>query len=58
MNVELLAKEIKESEVWENSLCEKLCYEAGMEEEYKEADGESFEKVVMKGAEKLGVDIL
>lgn len=36
----------------------KLCYEAGMEEEYKEADGESFEKVVMKAAEKLGVDIL
>lgn len=58
MKVELLAKEIKESEVWENSLCEKLCYEAGMEEEYKEADGENFEKVIIKSAEKLGVDIL
>lgn len=54
MKVELLAKEIKESEVWENS----LCYEAGMKEEYKEADGENFEKVIIKSAEKLGVDIL
>ena len=45
MNEELLAKENKESEEWEKSLC-------------YEADGESFEKVVMKAAEKLGVDIL
>ena len=39
-------------------LCRELCEEAGMADEWDAADGETFEAVVQKAAEKLGVEIL
>ena len=53
-----LAKEIRESSVWDLDQLEELCELADMEEEWKISDGETFEQVVYKAAEKLGVEIL
>ena len=53
-----LAKEIRESSVWDLDQLEELCELADMEEEWKNSDGETFEQVVYKAAEKLGVEIL
>ena len=53
-----LAKEIRESSVWDLDQLEELCELADMEEEWKNSDGETFEQVVYKTAEKLGVEIL
>lgn len=53
-----LAKEIRESFIWDLDQLEELCELADMEEEWKNSDGETFEQVVYKAAEKLGVEIL
>ena len=53
-----LAKEIRESSVWDLDQLEELCELADMEEEWKNSDGETFEQVVYKAAAKLGVEIL
>lgn len=53
-----LAKEIRESSVWNLDQLEELCELADMEEEWKNSDGETFEQLVYKAAEKLGVEIL
>ena len=53
-----LAKEIRESSVWDLDQLEELCELADMEEEWKNSDSETFEQVVYKAAEKLGVEIL
>lgn len=53
-----LAKEIRESSVWDLDQLEELCELADMEEEWKNSDGETFEQVAYKAAEKLGVEIL
>lgn len=56
--VQEIAKELRESGEWIPNLCEELCVLADMENEWKEADGESFEGVLYVAAEKLGVEIL
>ena len=56
-----LAKEIRESfiwDFWDLDQLEELCELADIEEEWKNSDGETFEQVVYKAAEKLGVEIL
>ena len=57
MTVQEIAKEIRNSETWDNELLEQLCEAAGLLDEYQNADGETFESVVFKAAEKLGVEI-
>lgn len=57
MTVQEIAREIRNSETWDNELLEQLCEAAGLLEEYQNADGETFESVVFKAAEKLGVEI-
>lgn len=52
-----IAKKLRESDVWNPELLKKLCALAGMEAEWQEADGETFEAVAYKAAEKLGVEI-
>lgn len=37
--------------------CQELCRLAGLETEWKESDGETFEAVLYEAAEILGVDI-
>lgn len=52
-----IAEEIRSSETWDNDLLAELCEAAGMTDEWNAADGETFEAVAYKAAEKLGVEI-
>lgn len=54
---EQIAKEIRESDMWDGDACRELCRMAGMEQEWTDADGETFEQVVYAAADKLGVEI-
>ena len=54
-----LAAKIRAAKTWvevEDEL-RALCEAAGMADEYKAADGDSFEAVIYKAAERLGVDV-
>ena len=53
-----IAEEIRSTETWDNDLLSELCELAGMSDEWNAADGETFESVAYKAAEKLGVEIL
>ena len=57
MNVQEIAREIRNSETWDDELLKQLCEEADMLEEYESADGETFESVVYKAADILNVEI-
>ena len=54
-----LAAKIRAAKTWvevEDELMA-LCEAAGMEDEYKAADGDNFEAVIYKAAERLGVEV-
>jgi len=53
-----IAQEIRASQEWTPELLQELCLAAGMSAEWEAADGESFEAVAFKAAEKLGVEII
>ena len=53
-----IAELIKNSDEWNPDDCAELCRLAGLEEEWKNADGETFESVVFKAAGILNVDIV
>ena len=53
-----LALEIKGNDECNLELLKALCELADMSEEWESADGESFESVAFKAAEKLGVEII
>lgn len=53
-----LAQEIRENQEWDLDQLQELCELAGLAEEWAAADGETFEQVAFKAAEKLGVEIL
>lgn len=57
MTVKEIAREIRNSETWDNELLEQLCEAAGLLEEYQNADGETFESVVYKAVDVLNVEI-
>lgn len=57
-NANEIAKEIREMDTWDMELLEELCEAAGMLDEWDAADGETFEGVAFKAAEKLGVEIV
>ena len=50
---------IREADTWEDCEyeCCELCRLAGMESEWREADGETFESVLIEAAKKLNVEI-
>ena len=52
------ASAIREADTWEDCEyeCCELCRLAGMESEWREADGETFEAVLIEAAKKLGVE--
>lgn len=52
-----IAKELRESPMFDAELCEELCKIAGMEDKYLESDGESYIEVVYAAAEKIGVEL-
>lgn len=53
------ASAIHEADEWEycEEECAELCRLAGMESEWKEADGETFEAVLIEAAKRLNVEI-
>ena len=53
------ASTIREAVTWEDceNECAELCRLAGMESEWREADGETFESVLIEAAKKLNVEI-
>ena len=53
------ASAIREADTWEDceNECAELCRLAGMESEWREADGETFEDVLIEAAKKLSVEI-
>lgn len=53
-----IAEMIRKSDSWDYELLEELCSLADMSDEWKEADGETFESVAYAAAEKLGVEII
>mgnify|MGYP006887189941 FL=1 len=52
-----IAQEIRSMDTWDMELLKKLCALANMEEEWEQADGETFEEVANKAAETLGVEL-
>lgn len=52
-----LAERIREADEWNAEDLAELCEMAGLEKEWQEADGETFEQVAYKAAEILGVEI-
>lgn len=55
-NIEL-AKKIAEADQWIEEDIVELIERAGLKDEYEAADGETFESVIYKAAEVLGVEI-
>lgn len=54
-----LASAIREADTWDEckNECAELCRLAGLESEWREADGETFEEVLGEASKRLGVDI-
>ena len=54
-----IASAIREADTWEDceEECIELCRLAGMLTEWREADGDTFEKVLIEAAKKLNVEI-
>ena len=54
-----IAFAIREADTWEDceEECIELCRLAGMLTEWREADGDTFEKVLIEAAKKLNVEI-
>lgn len=57
-SIKELAERIRESGEWIEDDVRELCDAAGLLEEYEAADGETFEAVIFKAAEILGVEVL
>ena len=53
-----IAEKIRTSDIWDMDALAELCAMAGMSDEWKAADGDTFELVVQAAAEKLGVEII
>ena len=53
------ASTIREADTWEDceDECAELCRLAGMESEWREADGDNFEAVLIEAAKRLNVEI-
>ena len=54
-----IASAIRDADTWDEceTECAELCRLAGMESEWLEADGETFEAVLIEAAKKLNVEI-
>lgn len=52
-----IAMKIREADTWDANDCRELCDLAGIADEWDAADGETFEGVVYKAANILGVEV-
>jgi hypothetical protein len=53
-----IAEAIRNADEWDLDDCRELCELAGLSEEWAKADGETFEQVIYKAAEILGVEVI
>lgn len=53
-----IARRLKNAEEWDMDLLKDLFILIGMEDEWEEADGETFESVIEDAAEALDVEII
>lgn len=58
MEIQVIAERIRSKDYWDMGSCIELCKLAGQEEEFNNADGETFESVLFEAAERLGVEII
>lgn len=58
MTVKEIAEEIRNSNRWDYDLCGELCKAAGMTEAWDQSDFATYKDVVVRAADKLGVDVL
>lgn len=52
-----IAAEMRKHWIWIQELCEALCIVADMKTEWEASNADTFEEVLNKAAEKLGVEI-
>lgn len=53
-----IAEELRSAGTWDMDLARELCALAGMAEAFDAADGDTFEEVILRAADKLGVDVI
>jgi hypothetical protein len=53
-----IAEAIRNADEWNPDDCRELCELAGIEDKWDAADGETFEQVIYKAAEILGVEVI
>lgn len=53
-----VASEIRKYREWYIDMLKELCYLADMDDEWNNADGETFEQVAFAAAKKLGVELI
>lgn len=53
-----IAEALRSADTWDMDLARELCETAGMAEAFDAADGDSFEEIILRAADKLGVEIL
>lgn len=53
-----IAEALRSTDTWDMDLARELCEMAGMAEAFDAADGDTFEEIILRAADKLGVEIL
>lgn len=53
-----IAEALRSADTWDMDLARELCELAGMAEAFDAADGDTFEEIILRAADKLGVEIL
>lgn len=53
-----IAAAIRSMDTWDHDLCTELCELAGLEDEWEAADGDTFESILYKAADVLGVELI
>lgn len=53
-----IAEALRSADTWDMDLARELCEMAGMGAAFDAADGDTFEEVILRSADKLGVDVI
>lgn len=53
-----IAEALRSADTWDMGLARELCEMAGMAEAFDAADGDTFEEIILRAADKLGVEVV
>mgnify|MGYP004501566285 FL=1 len=53
-----IADALRSAGTWDMGLARELCEMAGMAEAFDAADGDIFEEIILRAADKLGVEVI